>query len=489
LSDAFEAAAQQHREREAYVEGSRRLDFASWYRCSDALARRLVDAGLQPGDVVLLQLATSIDYAIALGGAMLAGAVASGLNLRLGPREVAGIFLRSGARVVIQEDGIPLPEVFSGTRIARSALPDLCAGPGLGASRPRRGLSDPAVIIWTSGTTGLPKGAWFDHRNLKAAIDSAGVMSHPFDRRLSNTPFAHVGYMAKMWEQLAFAMTVVIGEQPWSAQAMLRQLRDEKITVGAAVPTQWAKLLELPALGLEPLPHLRLCVTAAAPVLPEVVEEITRRTGRPLISRYAMTESPSICGTEPCDDPAVLYRSVGRPQKNTEVVIVDPMTLAPLPLGEVGRIRLRGPCVMRGYWQEPELTRESLSDDGWLLSGDMAYLEPAGNVVLVGRSSDMYIRGGYNVYPLEVENVLMEHPGVAQAAVLGQQAPVIGEIGVAFVVPTSADDPPTLEVLRSWCRAHLADYKAPDRMELITQMPLTPMQKVDKLQLRKRLCS
>src|SRR5690606_26436043 len=142
-----------------------------------------------------------------------------------------------------------------------------------------------------------------------------------------------------------------------------------------------------------------------APAPPELVERVTRTIGCPLVVRYAMTESPSITGTDPGDDPEVQYRTVGRPQEGMQVDLVG-ADGAPVPAGEVGRVRVRGACVMRGYWGDPEQTASVLSPDGWLTSSDLGRFDDRGNLVLAGRSSDMYIRGGYNVYPLEVENVL-----------------------------------------------------------------------------------
>ena len=487
VADALVAAATQFADREAYVDGAQRLTYAQWYRSADGLARRFIDSGVKPGDVLMIYIASLIDYAVCYAAATLAGAVATGINMRLGPREIAAILAKATPTLVVAEDGAVLPSQADGLRmLRRGELAAATAGPGLGDARPRRRADDPAVIIWTSGTTCMPKGAWFDHRNLRAAVQSAGVMTHAFDRKLPSTPFAHAGYMAKLWDQLAFGVTVVVSTVPWSAAEMLRQMREERVTLGAGVPTQWSKLLQLSELDDVPLPDLRLCVTATAPAAPELVEQITRRLKCPLISRYAMTESPSISGTSPGDDPQVLYRTVGKPQRGTEVRITDDDGHA-VPAGTVGRILTRGPCVMRGYWREPELTRATISNDGWLLSGDLAYVDEAGNLVLVGRVNDMYIRGGYNVYPLEVENVLVEHPAVAQASVVGLKTPVIGEIGVAFIVPGDRDAPPTLEALRSWCRDRLADYKAPDRIEILGQLPLTEMLKIDKTALRKRL--
>jgi acyl-CoA synthetase (AMP-forming)/AMP-acid ligase II len=486
LVEAMDAAAEQLRDVEAYVEEQRRVSFGQWLAAADGVAADLVARGVRPGDVVAITVPSSIDFAIALAAIIRTGAVATSLNTRLGPREVEAICVRCAPVLAfVPEDGAP-EGIPAG--VATIDPNDLAAAGSSGVEAPRHSPKpeDPVVIVWTSGTTGLPKGAWFDHRNMSAAVTSAGVMTAPFDRRLASTPFAHAGYMVKLWEQLAWATTLVISPTPWSAADMLRLLVEEKITVAGGAPAQWAKLLELPALVDADLSALRLGVAATAPAPPELVAEVNERCGCPLIVRYAMTESPSITGTEPEDPPEVLYRTVGRPQVGTELSIRDDAG-TPVDQGEIGRLYVRGPCVMRGYWGEPELTAEVLADDGWLRSGDLGFLDPEGNLSLAGRVNDMYIRGGYNVHPLQVEQVLSEHPAVGQAAVIGAPAPVLGEIGVAFVVPAPGVPPPTLDALRVWCKERLADYKAPDRLELLDALPLTSMMKVDKAALGRLL--
>jgi acyl-CoA synthetase (AMP-forming)/AMP-acid ligase II len=190
-----------------------------------------------------------------------------------------------------------------------------------------------------------------------------------------------------------------------------------------------------------------------------------------------MTESPTICGTEPEDPPDVQFRTVGRPQLGMEVSVGA-------AAGAVGQVRIRGACVMCGYWNAPELTAAALDEEGWLVSGDLGYLREDGNLTIVGRATDMYIRGGYNVYPAEVEAVLALHPAVASVSVVGVPAPRIGEIGVAFVVPTAGQAPPGLAELRELARSELADYKAPDRLEIVDRLPANAMLKVDKNALR-----
>jgi acyl-CoA synthetase (AMP-forming)/AMP-acid ligase II len=485
LGEALRAAAEQFGEREAYVDGGQRISFAGWAAAAGGLATELADRGIRRGDVVALMLPSSIDYAVCYAAIAQLGAVTTGLNTRLGVREVTAVLGTAAPALVIRDAEAGLPEVPAGIPVmARSELAAACLRPPGAGPAPDVDPADPVVIIWTSGTTGVPKGAWFDHRNLAAAARSAGVMSAPFDRRLVATPFAHAGYMAKLWDQLAWGITMVVGAVPWSAAEMARVLVDERITVAGGVPTQWSKLLEQPHLAGR-LEHLRVGIAATAPAAPELVERVAELLGVPLVVRYAMTESPSICGTEPTDPPEVQARTVGRPQAGVAVRVVDEDG-EPVAPGTVGRVQVHGDCVMRGYWRAPELTAQALGDDGWLRSGDLGRLTDEGNLVLVGRSGDMYIRGGYNVYPLEVENVLADHPAVARVAVVGVPAPVIGEIGVAFVVPADPAAPPTREELRAWVRDHLADYKAPDRVETVPDLPLTAMQKIDKSALREQ---
>ena len=250
-------------------------------------------------------LPTSIDYATTYAAMARLGAIATGLNPRLGAREVAAIFERAEPKLAVVDDG-PLarglprrhdraPPPRPRRRRVRPARSRSRRHPGARRRSGRDHLDE--------RDDGLPKGAWFDHDNLRAAVDSAGVMTAPFDRRLVTTPFAHAGYMAKLWEQLAWATTLVICPTPWSADDMVRLIGAEGITVAGGAPTQWAKVLEQPALAGTDVSRLRLCVAATAPAPPELVERVTRELGCPLVVRYAMTESPSITGTEPGDDP------------------------------------------------------------------------------------------------------------------------------------------------------------------------------------------
>ena len=482
VADAFPDAL-------AYIEGDDQLTFREWVQRADALAAELTDRGVREGDVVALFLPSSIDFAVGYAAASRLGGVATGLNTRLGPREIRAILAKCEPAVLLHDaDGDPVPDGAPRPLVVmrRDEMRNTAASARPLVTPPRAQPGDPACIVWTSGTTGTPKGAWFDHRALHASAEMSGILSAPFDRRSMPLPFAHAGYMNKLWDQLDFVITCVLLPGVWTAQGLLDVLVRHRVTGGQGVPTQWTKLLELPELAEADLSSLRLASTGSAPVSPELAERMRTRLGCPIVVRYACTESSTMTGTEPDDPPEVLLHTVGRPRPGVEMMLVDDDGKEVAP-GETGIIRMRTACQMRGYWNDPERTSEVMSDDGWILTGDLGRFRDDGNLVLCGRVTEMYIRGGYNVYPLEVENVLMEHPAVERAAVLGVPAPVIGEIGVAFVVPSGSHAAPTREELQAWCRERLADYKAPDRVEIVDDLPITAMLKVDKSALRATL--
>jgi acyl-CoA synthetase (AMP-forming)/AMP-acid ligase II len=324
----------------------------------------------------------------------------------------------------------------------------------------------------------MPKGAIFDHRNLRAVAVGAGAMGAPFDVRLAPLPFAHVAFMSRPWEEIENAITTVITPTPWNAADALRLMARERVTVGQGVPTQWRLVLDHPEFAATDLSSLRIAGTGAATVPPELVREMEQKLGCPVVIGYTSTEAAITTGTVPGDSPEVISRTVGRARENVELEVVGDDG-APCATGDVGRVRCRSGAVMRGYWHDPERTAEVLGADGWLTTGDLGFLDERGYLTLVGRRSEMYIRGGYNVYPAEVERVLSEHDDVAQIAIVGLPDPVLGEIGYAFVVP-AAGARPSLEDLRTFCKGALADYKAPDRLVVVDALPVTTVGKVDK---------
>jgi acyl-CoA synthetase (AMP-forming)/AMP-acid ligase II len=228
------------------------------------------------------------------------------------------------------------------------------------------------------------------------------------------------------------------------------------------------------------LESVQFIVSGGGPLTPGLAQEARERFGAKLQTRYSCTEAGIGLGTafdDPEEDAVV---SVGRPHPAVDLGLFDEED-RPVPAGEVGAVCLRSPAVMTGYWGDPEATRAAFTDDGFVRTGDLGWVDDRGRLRLVGRSKEMYVRGGYNVYPVEVEGVLSSHPDVAAVAIVPRADPLMGEIGVAFVVPRDATaPPPTLDVLRDFGHDRLAAYKLPEEVRVVQSLPLTAMEKVDR---------
>jgi len=482
VSELLRAAAAVEPARAAYIEGERHITYEQLDRAADGFAATLHGAGVHRGDVVVLLLRSSIEFAVAYLGAIRVGALTSAVNLRLGPVERRSIVERSAPCFVVAEDDVEVLGADGAVVLRRAGLEDACAGGPLpDAALPALDPDDPVAIVWTSGTTGMPKGAVYDHTAMREISVGMGDLTAPGDRRLSVTPFPHVGYMTRIWDELANATTLVLTGDPWSATEHLRCLAQERITVAAGVPTQWSWVLDHPDAATIDVAHLRIASIGAASVPPELVRRMRDTLGCPVVVRYTSTEAGLLTGTRLGDPDDVVATTVGRPSPVVDMRVVDPDTDQPVAPGTVGEVRCRSRAMFRRYWNDDDATRAAFDDDGYLKTGDLGELRDDGNLRLVGRSSDMYIRGGFNVYPTEIESALAEHPAVTRAAVVGTPHPELGEVGVAFVVlvPWSGlDDDP--DALREWCRARLAGYKTPERVIVVNELPVTAMMKIDK---------
>lgn len=476
--DALRAAALRHPEREAYVHGERRINYAQLEAQSKGAGSLLMESGVKVGDVVAILLPSGVDYAIWYLACLRIGAIASGVNRRLAEPEQRSIISRTMPRVSIVMESHDAPSgAECGHLITSEAFESAYLRPV--AEEPTIDESTVACIVWTSGTTGEPKGAVYDHARLEAISRNIGDLTADADRRLISLPFAHVGYMTRVWDEIAHGTTLVMTGEPWSPSETLRLLRDESITVGTGVPTQWELVLAHPDLALTDCSHLRLCGIGGSAVSPDLIRRMRFALACPVMNRYTSTEAGVSTGTEIGDPDEVVAETVGKPASEVELRLVDGDG-DDVVAGAVGEILLRSPMVMIGYWQDPSLTASVLEADGWLRTGDLARRDESGNLRIVGRLKEMYIRGGYNVYPAEIENALSKHPQIGRVAIVPAPAAVLGEIGVAFIVPRNAANPPTLEALRSWLKNKLADYKAPERIVIMNELPLTSMLKVDK---------
>ena len=442
-----------------------RVSYGDLDRRSDEVAAGMLAAGLGPGDVVLLQLPSDSAYVVAYAAAAKVGAIAAGVNPRLAPPEQAAVARVAGAALTLASaDDVE-------TLRRTDPVPPLDDDP-----------DRPVALVFTSGTTGEPKGALFRDRQLAAVtrIDVADAWGDPDadpTAMLAGTQFAHVGFMTKLPWYLRLGTTTHVLDR-WRAADALACVAEHRIASLGGVAPQIALLLreDVEAYDLTCVQHL-IVGGAASP--PAMVREAKARFDADYSIRYSSTESGG-CGTGTAfdaDEEESLF-TVGRPRGGIEVGICDDDT-GPLPDGEVGEVWLRSPTTMAEYWADPEGTEQALVRD-WLRTGDLGYIDDRGCLRLAGRLKEMFIRGGYNVYPAEVESVLADHPQVAAVAIVPRPDAVMGEVGVAVVVPLDAADPPDLDALRTFLEPKLARYKLPEAVRLVDELPLTPMQKIDR---------
>jgi acyl-CoA synthetase (AMP-forming)/AMP-acid ligase II len=407
-----------------------------------------------PGDVVLLQLPSDSGYVVAYAAVAKVGAVTAGVNPRLAPPEQDAVAAVAGAAVVLA-DPAHLAELHRpGAPAALSPDPDR-----------------DVALVFTSGTTGLPKGARFRERELEAItrIDVADAWGDPAAEptpMLAGTQFAHVGFMTKLpWYLRMGTTTHVLGR--WRAADALASIVEHRIPSIGGVAPQMALLLR-EDLEAHDLSCVQTIIMGGAASPPALVREARERFGAAYSIRYSSTESGG-CGTGTAfdaDDEEALF-TVGRPRGGIEIELRG------------DELWLRSPTQMAGYWNDAASTEEAIVD-GWLRTGDLGALDQRGNLRLHGRSKEMFIRGGYNVYPAEVEAVLADHPLVREVVVVPRPDDVMGELGVAVVVPLDPAAPPTLESLRAFAEPRLASYKLPEAIKVVEEIPLTAMQKTDR---------
>lgn len=466
------------------------LSYRDLDRLADETAAGLSARGLGERDVLLLALPSGLEYVVAYVAAARLGATTAGANPRLRDAErarladavdpdlvlattetAAGLDDRAVEVVEPTED---LDLLLAGLRRPGAAPPPVGADP-----------DRPTCICFTSGSTGDPKGAWFTDRQLVAIhqLDTGGAWGSG-GHMVSGTAFAHVGVMTKLPWQLAAGATVHVLDR-WSATALLDLVERYRLPAVNGVAAQIALLMQEPDFDRRDLSSVGAIVVGAGPSPPALVAEARRRFDAPYSIRYSSTESGGIgLGTAlDADDDEALH-TVGRPRPGVEAEVRD-ADGRPVPEGEVGELWLRTPSAMSGYWRDADGSAEALVD-GWLRTGDLAHVDRAGCFRLSGRVKEMYIRGGYNVYPLEVEAVLGTHPDVAQVAVVPRPDPTMGEVGVAVVVPADPSRPPELPDLVAHASGDLSSYKLPVAVRIVDALPLNAGDKLDRRTLARR---
>jgi acyl-CoA synthetase (AMP-forming)/AMP-acid ligase II len=514
-------AALRHGSAEALVDGEVRLTYAQLAQEVDRYARGFLAAGLGAGDRVAVWAPNCAEWMLAALGLLRAGGVLVPLNTRFKGGEAAYIIRDAGASTLVTVRGFlgaDYPAMLAGQDtgdLARiillrdedetaAAVPVteldafLRAGEGVdpaesatraAAVRP----DDVSDLIFTSGTTGHPKGAAATHAQSLRTFGtwSSIVGLTAGDRYLVVNPFFHTfGYKAGILACLMAGATVV-PEPVFDPYAVMARIGVEHISVLPGPPTLYQTLLSDPRRAEQDLSSLRLGVTGAAVVPVELVQAMRDELGfDTVLTAYGLTES---CGTvtmcRRSDPPEIVAATSGRAIPGLEVrAVAGGSDVAP---GEPGEIVVRGYTVMPGYWGNEAATAEAIDAEGWLHTGDIGVLDPAGNVTITDRVKDMFVVGGFNAYPAEIEAILRGHEAVGQAAVVGVPDDRLGEVGCAYIVPTEAaaagTDPVELaRAILSWSRGAMANYKVPRGVVLVDALPVNASGKVLKRELRQR---
>jgi acyl-CoA synthetase (AMP-forming)/AMP-acid ligase II len=510
LSGALEAAAAKWPDKPFLRDESTVVTFAQLRKASDLVACGLLKRGIRPGDRIAIASTNRVEWAYLFFAAAKLGLPVVALSTRYRELELDHMLNQAQVRLVVtptEADGFDFVSFYESfrarvPRVEHVAFLDGASLTGvtdfeeLAASEVDRAALDvaadhakpdsSALIAFTSGTTGVPKGASLTHRNLLTTVGSM-VELLALDERdtfVGSLPVSHVGGIicGPLGALLSGAELVLM--PAFTPDGALRIIDGNRATVFFGSPTMYTMMLDR-ADGYD-FTSLRHAIIGTSNAPPALCERIAAAlpTAR-LTNIYGLTEASGFAvATRPDDDLATIARTIGVPMDHVEARVVDSEGQQVKP-GEVGELQLRGPGICDGYWQAPEESATFLPG-GWLATGDAVSPEPDGHLTIRGRIKEMFIRGGFNVYPVEIENLLATHPAVAAVAGVGVPHPVLGEVGRYYVVPAPGGDTPEPEELKLFCRDRVANYKLPDQVVLIDELPLTAIGKIDKRELKQR---
>ncbi|QGZ96139.1 AMP-binding protein [Terricaulis silvestris] len=505
LYHAFEMAADRFGERIAIIDGDERLTWLDLRRESCLVARALMGSGVARGDRCCIWAANQARWIVTALGLHAVGATLVPVGARLKAREVGDILRRTRARLLFCDPGLVHDESIDGgddlkAIVAFGGADDhtlswaeflLRAETVTEADLDGRILADApddlADILFTSGTTGVPKGVPMTHAQSLIACAQQQLCVSRFiagDVFAVAYPFAHnAGYRAGWQAGLLFGATV-IAVRNTKAIDFLRLIDEERVTILPAVPTIHQAMLAHPDRAQFDLSSIRNVSTGATVIPVELIADMRVFYGAEAVSTgYGLTEAAgSVSHTRPGDSADVIATTTGRPLDNLEVKLVD-ASHNEVRRGDAGEIAVRGPQIMRGYFEDAEATRAAFTEDGFLLTGDVGKFDAAGNLKITDRIKDMFIVGGFNVYPAEVEAQIRRMDGVEDVAVIGVEDHRLGQVGHAFIVRAARSTLDEAAII-AWCRGAMANYKAPRSVTFLDALPRNATGKVSKAALR-----
>ncbi len=506
---AVRRAARLWPDEDAVVDGGQRVSWAQLAERMTRAARAFAASGVRPGDRVAVWAPNSLDWITAANGIYAAGGVLVPINTRFKGGEAAHVLRTSGARLLVTvtdflgADYLGMlaadQELMTALEIVVLSGPAGDATPwgrflergdeGDGPAPAERelGPDDASDIIFTSGTTGAPKGAVLTHG---ASTRSYVSWSHNVglrhgDRYLVVYPFFHCAGLKSAVLACILSGAAIVPCPVFDVPVVMDLVVKERISVLPGPPTLYQSLLNADLSGYD-TSTLRLAVTGAASVPVDLVRRMGADLGfASVLTAYGLTETTGTVSTCLHDDPIeVIANTSGRPIPGMEVRVVDSAG-TDVPAGDAGEVWVRGYAVTRGYFNAPEATAAAFTPDGWLRTGDVGVLDDAGNLRITDRIKDMFIVGGFNAYPAEIENMMSRHPDVAQVAVVGVPDERLGEVGFAWVIPRQGSSPTEAELI-AWSREKMANYKVPRRVKFVASLPLNSSGKVLKFELRDR---
>jgi HIP---CoA ligase len=469
------SAADRFGDAEAVVDGPLRLSFAEVVDRIRCAAGAFAELGVKKGDRVAVWAPNSAEWIIAAFGLLTAGGVLVTVNTRFKTDEAGDIITRSGAKAVLVHKGFLGQDYVAPAGVPVIDLKSDFLSSGSPSARDGSGIvgTDTSEIIFTSGTTGRPKGVLMNHyQNLRHYVEYSGLIDlREGDRYLMINPYFHTfGLKAGLLSSFIRGATM-LPMAVFDIDRVVETVAAERITVLPGPPTLYHSLLAVP--DKASLGSLRVGVTGAADIPIELIrrafDELPFQT---LATGYGLTEGGTATLSRPGDSAEHIATTAGLPMGGVELRIADD-----------SEVLMRGFTVMQGYLDDPAATAEAIDADGWLHTGDLGTIDDTGRLRIVGRKKDMFIVGGFNAYPAEIEGFLMEHPAVAQAAVIGVPDDRLGQVGKAFVV---LKDALTGEELISWSRDRMAGFKVPRYVEFLDELPLNATGKVMKDQLTNR---